>query len=286
MSQTSPVLGVIGGSGLYQIPDLEVVEQIQCDTPFGAPSGPIVRGKLKGRELFFLARHGVGHTISPSEIPYRANVYALKSLGVTAVLSVSAVGSLREEIVPGHLVIPDQLLDRTRSRVDTFFKDGIVVHVEMADPYCSCLAQRLENAAGESGAVVHKGGTLVCIEGPQFSTRAESFMYRGFGANLVGMTALPEARLVREASMCYATLALATDYDCWYEHHDSVTVEGVMAVMRRNSALARETLTALMDRMGDPLGCQCHNALRYAVITQSEAIPESTRERVKLLLEG
>lgn len=286
MNDKTPVLGVIGGSGLYRIPELEVLELIECQTPFGKPSGQVVRGRLRDRELFFLARHGQGHTLSPSEIPYRANVYALKSLGVTSVLSVSAVGSLKEELEPGHLVIPDQLIDRTRLRQPTFFEGGIVVHVEMADPYCAGLCDRLQKAAVDSGATVHRGGTLVCIEGPQFSTRAESFMYRSFGASLVGMTALPEARLVREASMCYATLALATDYDCWYEHHASVTVDAVLEVMHKNIARARETLSTLVNNMNTPLNCNCHKALQYAVLTQAEAVPPTTRERVKILLEN
>jgi len=280
------VLGVIGGSGLYRVPELEVEEELVVETPFGSPSGPIIKGRINDRELYFLPRHGPGHVLTPSEVPYRANIYALKSLEVNTVLSVSAVGSLKEEIEPGHLVVPDQLLDRTKGvRQSSFFGDGIVVHVALADPYCPALRERLTSAAEEAGAVVHEGGTLVCMEGPQFSTRAESFLYRSFGASLIGMTALPEAKLAREASLCYATLALATDYDCWHEHHDSVTVDSVLEVMRRNIAAARKTLVNLVSGF-DGWECSCPRALDGAILTQEERLTPELKERLRLILEG
>ena len=287
MNHRQTVLGVIGGSGLYGIPEFEVIEEINRETPFGTPSSPVVRGRIKGRELFFLARHGKGHVLSPTEVPYRANVFALKSLGVNRLLSVSAVGSLREEIEPGHLVLPDQIIDRTRGiRPSTFFGNGIVVHVALADPFCGDFRTLVKTATENTGATVHYDGTLVCMEGPQFSTRAESFMYRSLGASLVGMTVLPEAKLAREASMCYATLALATDYDCWHEGHDSVTVEAVLQVMKGNAEKARKTLVALVDLLDEPFPCACASALRYAVVTQPGAITRAACKPVELLLEG
>ena len=285
MNHHSTVLGVIGGSGLYGVPEIKIEQELDIDTPFGRPSAPIVRGAIGGTTIFFIPRHGKGHVLTPSEVPYRANIYALRSLGVTAVLSVSAVGSLKEEIEPGHLVLPDQLLDRTKgTRASTFFGDGIVAHVAMADPYCACLKDKVTAAAKATGATVHEGGCLVCMEGPQFSTRAESFMYRGLGASLIGMTALPEAKLAREASLCYATLALATDYDCWHEGHDSVTVDAVFEVMKRNSAKARETLVNLVGKLGDS-ACDCRDSLKYAVVTSEDAMNPTTRNKLKLLLE-
>ena len=287
MRENATVLGVIGGSGLYGIPEFEVIEEIELETPFGRPSSPVVRGRIKGRELFFLARHGKGHVLSPTEVPYRANIYALKSVGVNRLLSVSAVGSLHEDIEPGHLVLPDQIIDRTRGiRPSTFFGNGIVVHVALADPFCGDFRTLVKAATQNTGATVHYDGTLVCMEGPQFSTRAESFMYRSSGASLVGMTVLPEAKLAREASMCYATLALATDYDCWYEGHDSVTVEAVLQVMKGNAEKARKTVVNLVDLLDAPADCSCASALRYAVVTQPGAITRAACKPVELLLEG
>lgn len=287
MTDPKTVLGVIGGSGLYGIPEFEVLEEMELETPFGRPSSPIVRGRIKGRELFFLARHGKGHVLSPTEVPYRANIYALKSLGVNRLLSVSAVGSLRQDIEPGHLVLPDQVIDRTRGvRESTFFGNGIVVHVALADPFCTDFRKLVKTAADSSGASVHDGGTLVCMEGPQFSTRAESFMYRDLGASLVGMTVLPEAKLAREASLCYATLALATDYDCWHDGHDSVTVEAVLQVMKGNAEKARKTVVSLVELLDAPAECSCASSLAYAVVTQPGAITKAACEPVKLLLEG
>lgn len=286
MSNNPVILGVVGGSGLYRVPELEVDEELVVETPFGNPSGPIVKGRLGGRRVYFLPRHGPGHVLTPTEVPYRANIYALKSLGVNTVLSVSAVGSLKEEIKPGHLVIPDQLIDRTQGlRPSTFFGDGIVVHVALADPYCAGLRARVTAAARAANAVVHDGGTLVCMEGPQFSTRAESFLYRSFGASLIGMTALPEAKLAREASLCYATLALATDYDCWHETHDSVTVGAVLEVMRRNIAAARQTLVELVKRL-DGWECGCPATLTGAVLTRDDRLSPELKEKLSLILGG
>jgi len=279
------VLGVIGGSGLYDVPEIEVLEELHVTTPFGTPSSPVVKGRLGKREVYFLARHGKGHVFTPTEVPYRANVWALKSLGVNTLLSVSAVGSLKEEIAPGHLVVPDQLIDRTRGiRPSTFFGDGVVAHVALADPYCADLSNLLAQAARSAGAVVHQGGTLVVMEGPQFSTRAESFLYRGLGASLIGMTAMPEAKLAREASLCYATLALATDYDCWHETHESVSVEGVFLVMKGNNVKARNTLLALIPMLGERT-CHCGAALETAVVTHPSFIPPETRKKLALLLD-
>jgi len=284
MNKKRPVLGVIGVSGLYELAEIQGKETLEIETPFGPPSSPIVSGTIADQKVFFLARHGQGHRFTPSEVPYRANVHAMKQLGVTHLLSISAVGSLKEEIEPGHLVIPDQIIDRTRgNRPFTFFGDGIVVHVPMASPYCESFAKEVKQAAVACGAVVHDGGTLVVIEGPQFSTRAESFLYRSWGAHLVGMTAMPEAKLAREASLCYATLALATDYDCWHEGHDSVTVEGVIAVMKKNIEKARRTLLELASSLPQ-CTCGCQTTVKDAVITNPESIPEATRTRLALLL--
>jgi 5'-methylthioadenosine phosphorylase len=284
MQDGRAVLGVIGGSGLYEIPEMEGVSETSIKTPFGTPSGPVIEGRIDGRTVFFLPRHGKGHVLSPTEVPYRANVWALKSVGVTHLLSVSAVGSLQEEIVPGHLVVPDQLIDRTKGiRPSTFFEGGAVAHVPLGEPYCSEFRQALLAAAGHAEATVHDGGTLVCMEGPQFSTRAESFLYRSWGAQLIGMTALPEAKLAREASLCYATLALATDYDCWHDGHDSVTVEAVIEVMKGNALKARKALLALVRSFG-ARECGCAETLKFAVVTSPNAMSEEVKARLALLL--
>ena len=284
MQDGKAALGVIGGSGLYEIPEMTGVSEIEGETPFGTPSGPVIQGRIDDRTVFFLPRHGKGHVLSPTEVPYRANVWALKSLGVTHLLSVSAVGSLREEIVPGHLVVPDQLIDRTKGiRPSTFFEGGAVAHVPLGDPYCSEFRQALLTATSHAEATVHESGTLVCMEGPQFSTRAESFLYRSWGAQLIGMTALPEAKLAREASLCYATLALATDYDCWHDGHDSVTVEAVIEVMKGNAVKARQALLALVRTFG-ARECACGETLKYAVVTSPNAMTEEVKARLALLL--
>lgn len=283
---TASAIGVIGGSGLYEMEGLTEVREVVLETPFGAPSDAFVTGVLEGRRMVFLPRHGRGHRLLPSEVPYRANIHGMKQLGVDRILSVSAVGSMREAIEPGHMVIPDQFIDRTQGkRASTFFGNGIVGHVAFVDPVCPDLSGVLAEAAGEVGATVHRGGTYLCIEGPNFSTRAESRLYRNWGVDVIGMTNLPEARLAREAEICYATLALATDYDCWYEGHDDVTVEAVMAIVRQNVALARRILRAAALRLDSDPGCACGSALRYAVMTDPARIPPATREQLALLLD-
>lgn len=287
MSHTTPSLGIIGGSGLYHIQELSDRKEHQVTTPFGNPSGPVISGVIAGRTVHFIPRHGIGHRFTPTEVNYRANVWALKQMGVTSVLSVSAVGSLKEEIAPGHLVVPDQIIDRTMGHRDnTFFGDGLVAHVPMADPYCASLRQSVLQSARRVGATVHDSGTLVCIEGPQFSTRAESMLYRTWNAHLVGMTVMPEARLVREASMCYTTLALATDYDCWREETESVNVTSVLEIMKANSRLATLTILDLVEHLGSVAPCHCSHALDFALVTDPKVVPEETRQKLSLLLPG
>jgi 5'-methylthioadenosine phosphorylase len=282
MSQAT--IGVIGGSGLYGMSDLTDVETVALDTPYGKPSDSYVIGTLSGRRVAFLPRHGVGHRLTPSEVPSRANIYGMKQLGVQYLISVSAVGSLREEYVPGHIVIPDQLFDRTKGiRPASFFGDGVVVHIAFDKPYCPILSERLYAASQAAGATVHQGGTYVCMEGPQFSTLAESEENRRRGHALIGMTALPEAKLAREAEIAYATLAMVTDYDCWHPEHDSVTVESVVRVLLQNAALAQQVVREAVSQIGDGFDSPAHHALENAVITDRSVIPESTRERVRLL---
>lgn len=279
-------IGIIGGSGLYNMPGLSHVREEKITTPFGEPSETIVLGELEGRHVAFLARHGRGHRLLPSEIPFRANIYALKSLGVERILSISAVGSLKEEHKPTDFVIPDQFIDRTFARNATFFGDGIVGHVAFGDPICKDVAQVFAAACDETGVVGKPGGTYVCMEGPQFSTRAESNLYRSWGADVIGMTNLQEAKLAREAELCYATLAMVTDYDCWFEGHDDVTVEQVIAVAHQNAASAQQVLKAAVRSMPKgERGCACASALKYAVMTDKAAIPAATRERLSLLLD-
>ena len=283
MSETR--IGVIGGTGLYQMDGLNDVEEVYPDTPFGKPSDAIVTGTLNGLGVAFLPRHGRGHRFSPSEIPVRANIYALKSLGVQRIISVSAVGSLREEIRPLDMVIPDQIIDRTRGRVSTFFGDGIVAHVGFAEPFCPYMAEALHRGAEKMGAKVHPKGTYVVMEGPQFSTRAESHLYRSWGADVIGMTALPEAKLAREAEICYAILACSTDYDCWHESETPVTVEMVVANLNRNTALSKAILGDVIPRLSEERSCPCGSALENAIITAGEVIPQEARERLALLVD-
>ena len=278
------VIGIIGGSGFYQLPGITGVREVDIDTPFGKPSDPVVMGTLGGREVAFIARHGKGHRINPTNVPARANVYALKTLGATHLISVSAVGSMKEEIEPLHMVVPDQIIDRTVHRPRTFFDDGPVVHVAFAHPYCHALQEVAVQAAAEAGATVHDGGTYICIEGPQFSTLAESLLYRSWGAAVIGMTAMPEARLAREAEMCYATIAMATDYDTWHPEHDSVTVELVVQNLNRNVQTARDTLAALVPLIPETCDCDCATALDNAIMTQLDTLPEGTLERYRPLL--
>jgi 5'-methylthioadenosine phosphorylase len=279
-------IGVIGGSGLYDLDALADPRQIRVVTPYGDPSDALVVGTLSGRTVAFLPRHGRHHRIAPSQVPARANIYALKSLGVRQVVSVSAVGSLRADYAPGDLVIPDQIVDRTREvRASTFFDDGVVVHVPLADPYCGLVRELLATAARGSGSVtVHETGAYCCIEGPQFSTRAESELYRSWGLDIIGMTALPEAKLAREAELCYAGLALVTDYDCWRTGFAGVSAAAVAEVMRSNNAAAAATLAALAPELPGDAECACHAALADAVITPVDTIPEAVRQRMQLLL--
>ncbi|CAA9583393.1 MAG: 5'-methylthioadenosine phosphorylase [uncultured Thermomicrobiales bacterium] len=280
-------IGVIGGSGLYRMADLTDVDERQVDTPFGPPSDAITIGTLAGARVAFLPRHGIGHRLAPAAVPVRANFWALKSLGVERVISVSAVGSMREELAPLDLVVPDQLFDRTAGRPRTFFDEGAgcVVHVSLAEPFCPELRPALVAAAGESGARVHDGGTYICIEGPQFSTRGESRIFRSWGVDVIGMTAFPEARLAREAELCYATLALVTDYDVWKADEEPVSVQLVIERLGRNAAAAQATLRALVPRLVARRGCTCGSALRDAIITDPARIPPATRDRLGLLLD-
>ena len=278
-------VAVIGGSGLYQMEGLEDVREVRPTTPFGDPSDAIVLGRVEGVPTAFLPRHGRGHRLSPSEVPARANFYALKSLGVERVVSISAVGSLKEEVRPLDLVVPDQLIDRTRRRPSTFFEGGVVAHVALADPFCTELSGQVAQAAEEEGASVHRGGTYVVIEGPAFSTRAESQLYRSWGASVIGMTALPEAKLAREAELCYTVLACATDYDVWHQSEEDVSVEMVVAALLRNVATSQKILRRLIPRLTEERDCPCATALRNAVITAPDAIPAEARERLGLLLE-
>lgn len=276
---TERTLGVIGGSGLYELPGLTDVERVRPKTPFGEPSDEIVVGRLGGTRLCFLPRHGRGHRLLPSELPFRANIYALKTLGVDSILAVSAVGSLREEIVPGHLVVPDQFIDRTRGRTEesTFFGRGVVAHLQFADPFCPVLSKALVSAARGAGGTVHEGGTYVCMEGPAFSTRAESHLYRSWGGNIIGMTNLQEAKLAREAELCFATLALATDYDCWHAGHDDVHIEDILRIIAANADLARQTVAQLAPQLPERTSCPCPTALATAIITDRATIPPQVK---------
>jgi 5'-methylthioadenosine phosphorylase len=280
-----PAIGIIGGSGLYEIDGIEDVRWVRVRTPFGDPSDAYCTGRLGDRRVIFLPRHGRGHRLMPSEINYRANIYGLKALGARWVVSVSAVGSMKEEIHPLDLVIPDQFYDQTKRRPSTFFGDGIVAHVGMAEPVCPVLGDLLETAGREAGARVHRGGTYICIEGPQFSTRGESLIYRRWGVSVIGMTNMPEAKLAREAEVCYATLALATDYDVWHETHAAVTVEAVVANLMKNVATAKVVLGRLIPRVGKVCGAGCGEALATAVITNPAAFPPRTRKKLALLLD-
>ena len=277
-------IGIIGGSGLYDMEALTDREEVRPETPFGEPSDAIVLGTLDGTRVAFLPRHGKGHRLNPANIPVRANIFALKTLGVTHVVSISAVGSLREEIRPLDMVVPDQLIDRTKSRVNSFFEEELVVHAAFADPYCPALSQALYDVASSATERVHKGGTLIVMEGPLFSTRAESEMYRSWGASIIGMTALPEAKLAREAELCYVTLACATDYDCWRPGYDSVSVELIVGNLIKNVGAAQRIIQNLMGLIPDRQGCDCQNALRDAIITSRERIPDRLKEELRPLI--
>ena len=271
-------VAVIGGSGFYAMEGLAAVEEVRLSTPFGEPSDVITIGTLAGRRVAFLARHGAGHRLLPAEVPARANIYALKSLGVERIIAVSAVGSLREEIAPLHFAVPDQLLDRTCGRPGTFFGGGLVAHVAFADPFCPVLSDVLYRAGLEAGATVHRGGAYVVIEGPAFSSRAESHLYRAWGASLVGMTALPEARLAREAEICYALLACVTDYDSWHPQHEAVTAEMIIANLARNVEMAQRVVALAVGGLPSQRSCACAMALKDALVTPARRVPKGIRE--------
>jgi 5'-methylthioadenosine phosphorylase len=278
------VLGVIGGSGLYQMSDLQGGEWVKVDTPFGAPSDEYFVGQLNGVRVVFLPRHGRGHRLLPSELNFRANIYGMKKLGVERIIAVSAVGSLKQDIAPGHIILPDQFIDRTRGRISTFFGRGIVAHVSFADPMCSEMIRLLGEAGREVGATLHVGGTYVCMEGPQFSTRAESFLYRSWGADIIGMTNLQEAKLAREAEMCFATVALATDYDCWNTEHGDVVIEDVLRILTQNVATAQRIIVSAISRLPVTRSCPCAHALRDAIITDRALIPAAVKQELGILV--
>lgn len=278
MEKSEQILGVIGGSGLYEMEGLADVEEVTVSTPFGNPSDAYITGVLNGVRMVFLPRHGRGHRLLPSEVNYRANVYGMKKLGVTRLISVSAVGSMREDIEPGHIVIPDQFIDRTNgSRANTFFGNGIVAHVQFANPVCDDLSAVLAQSADKAGARVHRGGTYICMEGPAFSSRAESLLYRTFGVSVIGMTNIPEAKLAREAEICYGVIALATDYDCWHEAHDDVSVDAILEIIGQNVAMAKNIIRIAAAGFSGGRNCPCTDALRYAIITDRSVIPEKTK---------
>ena len=283
MSQAE--IGIIGGSGLYAMPGLTDVEEVRQNTPFGEPSDPYILGTLEGRKVAFLARHGRGHRLLPSELNFRANLYGFKQLGVERIISLSAVGSLKEEHKPLDFVIPDQFFDRTRHRVDTFFGEGLVAHIAFADPVCCEIARVVEEACKKAGVISKQGGTYLCMEGPQFSTKAESNVYRALGMDVIGMTNLQEAKLAREAEICYATVAMVTDYDCWHPHHDSVTVNQIVAVLLKNAENACKVVRETVAAMPQARSCKCGSALAHAILTDRDKIPAATRQKLKLILE-
>lgn len=278
------MLGVIGGTGLYNLPDLENVREIDIETPFGSPSAPLVQGTISGAPVAFLARHGQGHRVNPSELPYQANIAAFKATGVTHLLSINAVGSLREHLPPRTAVVPHQIIDRTVSRPRTFFESGIVAHVGLADPFCDAFRHQIVGAAREAQDEVQDGGTYICIEGPQFSTRAESFLYRQWGADIIGMTAMPEARLAREAGLCYGSLAMVTDYDVWHEHEDDVTIEVVQRVLSENIETGRSVIRQIAAEGLSACGSDCAHAATSALTTTPEHITDEVRARLDVIL--
>ena len=278
-------IGIIGGSGLYSMPGLGKTKEVRLKTPFGQPSDAYVLGTLEGRKVAFLARHARGHRILPSELNFRANIHGFKQLGVERIVSVSAVGSLKEEHKPLDFVIPDQFFDRTRHRIDTFFGNGIVAHISFADPICPQLSQVVAGACRKVGVTVKRGGSYLCMEGPQFSTKAESNVYRSWGMDVIGMTNLQEAKLAREAEICYVTIAMVTDYDCWHPHHDSVTVDQIVAVLLKNAENAAKVVRETVAAIPAGRGCKCGSALAHAILTDPKKIPAATRQKLKLILE-
>ncbi len=279
-----PTIGIIGGSGLYSMPGFEAQEEKTVETPWGNPSDPYVVGRLQGHDVAFLARHGRGHRISPSELNFRANIYGFKKLGVERIISLSAVGSLKEEHKPLDFVIPDQFFDRTRGRASTFFGEGLVAHVSFADPICPQLAQVVEQACAGVGVTAKRGGTYLCMEGPAFSTKAESSVYRTWGMDIIGMTNLQEAKLAREAEICFVTVAMVTDYDCWHPQHDAVTVTDILANLRENAANACKVVANAVAAMPQSRECKCGSALKHALITDPKTVPEATRKKLELLV--
>lgn len=277
-------IGIIGGSGLYSMPGFEKQEEVRLTTPFGEPSDAYIVGRLEGARVAFLARHGRGHRISPSELNFRANIFGMKMLGVDRILSLSAVGSLKEEHAPLDFVIPDQFFDRTRGRISTFFGRGLVVHISFADPVCPQLAQVVHGSAGESGIQSKVGGTYLCMEGPAFSTRAESNVYRSWGMDVIGMTNLQEAKLAREAEICYVTIAMVTDYDCWHEEHDAVTVDQIIRILQQNAENACKLVRHVVAHLPDKRTCKCGSALKHAIITDRAAIPDGIKNELELLI--
>ncbi len=284
MAHSTISIGIIGGSGLYDMAALTDRREEHVTTPFGDPSGPFVVGTLRGRRVVFLARHGVGHRLLPSELNFRANIFGFKVLGVERIISASAVGSLREEYRPLDIVVPDQFFDRTKGRASTFFGNGLVAHIAFAHPVCAALSAVAADAAESVGATVHRGGTYVTMEGPQFSTLAESKLYRSWGMDVIGMTNLQEAKLAREAEICYTTIALVTDYDCWHPDHDSVTVDLVIANLMQNAATAQKAIAEAVSRMSGPRTCACKDALASAIITRPEHVPAQTKKELELIV--
>ncbi len=283
MEKTS--IGIIGGSGLYQMAGLTGIEEMKVETPFGAPSDNLITGTLEGKRVAFLARHGRGHRILPSELNFRANIYAMKKIGVERILSASAVGSLKEEHKPLDIVIPEQFFDRTRGRISTFFGEGLAVHVSFAHPVCGDLGDKILAAGKQAGVNVKRGGTYLCMEGPAFSTVAESNVYRSWGMDIIGMTNLQEAKLAREAEICYATIALVTDYDCWHPSHDAVTVDQVIAVLNQNSENAQRLIRETVRLLDEKRPCKCGSALQSAILTDRSKVPSATKEKLKLLIQ-
>ena len=279
-----PSIGIIGGSGLYHMPGFTAHEEVTLTTPWGAPSDNYVVGQLGGHEVAFLARHGRGHRISPSELNFRANIYGFKELGVERIISLSAVGSLKQEHAPLRFVIPDQFVDRTRGRVSTFFGEGLVAHISFAHPICPQLSEVVTKACADAGVDVYKGGTYLCMEGPAFSTLAESNLYRSWGMDVIGMTNLQEAKLAREAEICYVTIAMVTDYDCWHEEHDAVTVTDILAYLAKNAENACKVVEASVASMPAERACKCGRALAHALITDPKVVPETTRKKLELLV--
>ena len=280
-------IGIIGGSGVYELDGLENIQEHTVETPFGAPSDAVITGELEGTQLIFIPRHGRGHRLLPSEVPFRANIFALKQMGAQMVVSVSAVGSMKENIVPGHFVIPNQYIDRTMGRQQTFFGNGIVAHVSAANPICPHLASHLADSIAACDVHFHKSGTYICMEGPAFSTRGESLMYRQWGVDIIGMTAMPEAKLAREAELHYATLALVTDYDCWYEGHDDVSVEAVIETLNKNTSNVKKVLGHALPQLGkkmEGVECECTSALQFAIMTDPALIPEERKEALKPII--